>query len=158
MTRNWGIPTKRDQAVFRRARTSRPIATLGLTAIYGVIGAAVAAMSFNDARALIDHLFHGPSLIWAVVTAGFGCWFYVWLARARFAAHFTGEGDAFSDLLRFYARGAAGLIVVFIVGNLSELATGELLSVLILCAAGGAGAAAAFQTVLAFVPGAAAAD
>jgi hypothetical protein len=153
MARNWGLPVKAD-GVFRKARSARPMATLGLSALYGIIGAAVAAIAFNDARALWrTDLFHGLSLIMAVVIAGFGCWLYVWLARPRFAAHFAAEGDAFSDLLRFYARGAIGLGVALLVAKLVEFATTDLVSVLILCAAGGAGAAAAFQTVLAFVPG-----
>ena len=152
MTRNWGLPNKPDGAGFSRARAEHPLATLGLSAIYGVIGAAVAAISFNDARDLIANLFHGPSLIAAVVAAGFGCWAYVWLARPRFAAHFTGKGDAFSDLLRFYFLGACLLGMLIAASKAAELVAGDILSVLLLCISGGAGAAAAFQTVLAFVP------
>lgn len=152
MSRNWGLPQKPDGAGFRQARAAHPFATLTLSAIYGVIGAAVAAMSFNDARDLIANLFHGPSLVAAVVAGGFGCWAYVWLARPRFAAHFTGKGDAFSDLLRFYCLGALVLIGLIAAGKAAELFAGDIISVLLLCISGGAGAAAAFQTVLAFVP------
>jgi hypothetical protein len=150
MTRNWGLPSKPD--AFRKARKARPFATLGITAIFGIIGAAIAAISFNDARAVLDNLFHGRSLIMAVVAAGFGCWLYIFLARPRFAAHFSG-GDAFADLLKFYARAAIGLVVVWIAAKLAQFVAGDLTSVLLLCVSGGAAAAAAFQTVLAFVPG-----
>lgn len=152
MTRNWGLPQKPDGAGFRRARSENPVATLSLSVVYGAIGAAVAAISFNEARDLIVGLFRGPSLIAAIVAGGFGCWAYVWLARPRFAAHFTGKGDAFSDLLRFYAVGALVLAALFGAAKGAELLGVNLLSVLLLCIAGGAGAAAAFQTVLAFVP------
>lgn len=151
MTRNWGLPTKPD--AFPKARQSRPLATLGVTALFGIIGAAFAAISFNDARAALDDLFHGRSLIMAIIAAGFGCWVYVLIARQRFAAHFTGAGDAFSDLVRFYARAAIGLIIVWIAAKLANFVAGGVVSVLLLCVSGGAGAAAAFQTVLAFVPG-----
>ena len=103
MTRNWGIPP--NDGGFRKARRARPFLTLGVTAVYGIIGASVAGMGFNDARAMLTGLFHGPSLLAAVVAAGFGCWVYILLAWQRFAAQFTG-GDAFSDLLQFYARRA----------------------------------------------------
>jgi hypothetical protein len=152
MTRNWGLPQKPNAAEFRRARTERPLAVLALSAVYGVIGAAIAAISFADARALGDSLFHGASLVAAVVAAGFGCWTYVWLARPRFAAHFTGEGDAFSDLLRFYFVGALALVALVAAGKAAEAVLGDLSGILVLCISGGAGAAAAFQTVLAFVP------
>ncbi len=150
MTRNWGLPTKPD--AFRKARKARPFATLGITAVFGVIGAAVAAISFNDARDVVDNVFHGGSLVMAIVAAGFGCWMYIFLARPRFAAHFSG-GDAFSDLLKFYARAALGLFAVLIAAKLVQFVAGDLISVLLLCVSGGACAAAAFQTVLAFVPG-----
>jgi hypothetical protein len=152
MPRNWGIPQKPGEGAVARARSQRPFATLGISAVYGIIGAAVAAISFNDARGLLTDLFHGTSLIAAVVAAGFGCWAYVWLARPRFAAHFTGRGDAFSDLLRFYCVGALGLIFLILIAKGAELLAGNLASVVLLCISGGAGAAAAFQTVLAFVP------
>lgn len=153
MSRNWGLPQRPDQLAFRRARSARPLATLSVTALYGIIGAAAAAISFAEARELLDDLFHGRSLIMAVLAAGFGCWAYVLAARPRFAAHFTGSGDAFSVLLRFYAAGALALVALYLVAKLAGLLSGELVSVLLLCACGGAGAAAAFQTVLAFVPG-----
>jgi hypothetical protein len=152
MARNWGLPPKPDGTAFRRARTQRPLATLGLSALYGVIGAAIAAISFNDARGLTSDLFHGASLVAAIVAAGFGCWAYIWLARPRFAAHFTGEGDAFSDLLRFYSIGALALIAIVAFAKGAEHFAGDLASVVLLCISGGAGAAAAFQTVIAFVP------
>lgn len=153
MSRNWGLPQRPEQVAFRTARSARPLATLIVTAIYGIIGAAAAAISFAEARDLLDNLFHGRSLVMAVVAAGFGCWLYVLAARPRFAAHFSGAGDAFSVLLRFYASGAAALIVLYLLARLAGLLTSELLSVVLLCVCGGAGAAAAFQTVLAFVPG-----
>lgn len=151
MTRNWGLPPK-SGFTFQRARSSRPFATLGLSALYGIIGAAIAAINFNDARQVIENLFHGRTLVMAIVAGGFGCWAYVWIARPRFAAHFTGERDAFSDLLMFYARGAAALIATWLAAMAASSLGVELLGVLLHCAAGGAGAAAAFQTVLAFVP------
>jgi hypothetical protein len=150
MTRNWGLQKKTEG--FRLARASHPLATLGLSVVYGVIGAAVAAISFNQARDLIVGLFKGPSLIAAIVAGGFGCWAYVWLARPRFAAHFTGKSDAFSDLLRFYVLGALVLGALIAAAKTAELVGADIISVLVLCVAGGAGAAAAFQTVLAFVP------
>lgn len=152
MSRNWGLPNKPDGDGFRRARIENPVATLSLSVLYGAIGAAVAAISFNDARDLIAGLFRGPSLVAAIVAGGFGCWAYVWFARPRFAAHFTGKGDAFSDLLRFYAVGALALCTLIGAAKAAELLGGNILSVVLLCIAGGAGAAAAFQTVLAFVP------
>ncbi len=153
MSRNWGLPQRPDQLAFRRARSARPLATLSVTALYGIIGAAAAAISFAEARDLVQALFHGRSLIMAILAAGFGCWAYVVAARPRFAAHFTGAGDAFSVLLRFYAFGALALVTLYLMAKLAGLVTGEIVSVLLLCACGGAGAAAAFQTVLAFVPG-----
>lgn len=151
MTRNWGMPAKDDDAAFGRARQARPAATLAVSAVFGIIGAAIAAISFNDARDVIDNVFHGWSLVFAVVAAGAGCWAYVWVARPRFAAHFTG-GDAFSDLLRFFVRAALGLVVLLGMAKLAHFVVGDTVSVLLLCLSGGAGAAAAFQTVLAFVP------
>lgn len=153
MTRNWGLPTKPEQTAFNSARKTRPFATLGITAIFGAIGAAIAAISFNTARGHIDDLFHGGSLVMAVVAAGFGCWSYIWIARPRFAAHFKPVGDAFSDLLRFYARAALALILVLLAAQVAIFVAGDLISVILLCVSGGAAAAAAFQTVLAFVPG-----
>ncbi|MEX0644893.1 MAG: hypothetical protein WD076_06265 [Parvularculaceae bacterium] len=150
MTRNWGLPTKPE--TFRKARKARPLATLALTAIFGVIGAAVAAISFNDARDVVDNVFHGGSLVMTIIAAGFGCWLYIFLARPRFAAHFAG-GDAFADLLKFYARATIGLFAVWAAAKLAQFVAGDLVSVLLLCVSGGAAAAAAFQTVLAFVPG-----
>ncbi|MBB5518780.1 hypothetical protein [Amphiplicatus metriothermophilus] len=152
MARNWGLPPRPEQAAIRRARRTRPFATLSASAIFGVIGAAVAAFSFAEARDLIENVFHGRKLILAIVAGGVGCWTYVWLARPRFAAHFTGDGDAFADLVRFYARAGLTLGVVLALAAGSRYVVGDLLSVALLCISGGAGAAAAFQTVLAFVP------
>ncbi|MEO1251284.1 MAG: hypothetical protein AAFW81_02925 [Pseudomonadota bacterium] len=151
MRRNWGLPSRDAQRAMRDAKTAKPLMTLFVSAVFGIIGAALAAMSFADARDLIANLFHGRSLVAAIVAAGFGCWAYVWLARPRFAAQLTG-GDGFSSLLRFYARAAIALIILFFIGRVAIAAAPELVTVLILCASGGAGAAAAFQTVLAFVP------
>lgn len=152
MTRNWGLPAKDERAAIRNAKESKPLMTLGLSAVFGVIGAAIAAISFAEAQELIANLFHGGSLVAAVVAAGFGCWSYIWLARPRFAAQFTGEGDAFSSLLRFYVRATVILIVLIILGESARLIAPTFVSIFLLCASGGAGAAAAFQTVLAFVP------
>ncbi|HXI87842.1 MAG TPA: hypothetical protein VNH64_10315 [Parvularculaceae bacterium] len=152
MTRNWGLPTKREETAFRKARSARPIATLSISALFGIIGAAVAAISFNDARDVIEHVFHGAKLVVAVLAAGFGCWAYVWIARPRFAAHFNDVGDAFADLLKFYARAAFALVFILAAAKLAHLFASDIVSVLLLCASGGAAAAAAFQTVLAFVP------
>lgn len=153
MGRNWGIPQRPDQTAFRDARSARPLATLSVTAIYGIIGAAAAAISFGEARDLVANLFHGRTLVLAIVAAGFGCWLYILAARPRFAAHFTGSGDAFSVLLRFYAVAAMALVVLYILAKLAGIIASDLVSVTLLCACGGAGAAAAFQTVLTFVPG-----
>lgn len=152
MTRNWGLPAKDAQKALHNARIDKPILSLVVTALFGVVGASVAALSFGEARTLITDLFHGVSLVAAVVAAGFGCWSYVWLARPRFAAQLSGSGDGFSSLLGFYARAALILFAVLLLGKFSGIIAPEVITVLILCASGGAGAAAAFQTVLAFVP------
>ncbi len=152
MTRNWGLPPKEGNETFRQAKDKKPLLTLLVSAVFGVIGASVAALSFAAARTEIANLFHGATLVGAIVAAGFGCWLYVWLARPRFAAHFSGEGDPFSSLVRFYARAAILLMVVLFAGHSIGLIAPNMFSVLLLCVSGGAGAAAAFQTVLAFVP------
>ena len=152
MTRNWGLPAKDAHRAVQNAKTAKPILTLLVSAIFGIIGACIAAMSFAEAREVIANLFHGATLVVAVIAAGFGCWSYVWLARPRFAAQFTGTSDGFSSLLRFYARAALGLVALLIIGVVSMSAAPAVVAVLILCVSGGAGAAAAFQTVLAFVP------
>jgi hypothetical protein len=149
VTRNWGIPAQ--EGGFRKARGAKPVLTLGVTAIYGVIGAGIAGLAFSDARGLFDGLFRGWSLIPAVVAAGFGCWLYILMAWKRFAAQFTG-GDAFSDLLRFYCRAAIALIVFQLAARFAELILGPAVSGLLLCISAGAGCAAAFQTVMTFVP------
>ncbi len=149
MTRNWGIPS--GEGGFRNARRARPVLTLAVTAVFGVIGASVAALGFSGARLMLSDLFHGPSLFAAVIAAGFGCWVYIFLAWQRFAAQFSG-GDAFSDLLQFYARAAIGLFVLHFLARFAELVFGQTISGLLLCTAAGAGAAAAFQTVMMFVP------
>lgn len=150
MRRNFGLPSK--DGGFTRARDAKPLATLFVSGLFGVIGAAVAALSFSEARSVLSDLFHGRSLIAAVFAAGFGCWMYVWIARPRFAAHFQPQGDAFSDLIRFYAKAVIVLAGLLLIGRFATPAIGSIASVLVLCAAGGAAAAAAFQTVLAFVP------
>jgi len=152
MRRNWGLPTKDAQRAIRDARNAKPLLTLSVSALFGIVGAIVAGLSFTDARALTTDLFHGLSLIAAVVAAGFGCWSYIWFARPRFAAQFTGAGDGFNSLMRFYIRAAATLVFVLFLGKFSGMIAPEIITVLILCASGGAGAAAAFQTVLTFVP------
>ncbi len=148
MTRNWGIPPKGG---FQRARHAKPVLTLTVTAIYGIIGAALAAISFTDARSILTGLFRGFSLAPAIVAAGFGCWMYIYVAWPRFAAQFHG-GDTFSDLIRFYARAAVALILFLFVARFARLVLGDTVSGLLLCVSGGAAAAAAFQTVMAFVP------
>ncbi|WP_411818564.1 hypothetical protein [Hyphococcus sp. DH-69] len=150
--RNWGLPPKGSQLAFRDAKTAKPLMTLFISAVFGVIGAAVAVISFAEARDTLADLFHGLSLIGAIISAGFGCWMYIWIARPRFAAQFTTRGDAFSKLLRFYARAMVALGVMLGVALLLGGVEPRIISVLLLCASGGAGAAAAFQTVLAFVP------
>lgn len=153
MSRNWGMPSKAGAKTFRDAKTAKPLLTLFVSAIFGVFGAAVAVISFGAAREALSGLFHGGSLIAAIAAAGFGCWLYVWLARPRFAAQFAGKSDAFSSLIRFYARAAVALIVLLATGlAVGGLLSFQLASVALLCMSGGAGAAAAFQTVLAFVP------
>jgi hypothetical protein len=150
MARQWGLPQKEEEA-FLRARRARPLSTLGISAVFGILGAAISTLSFAGARGAIEHVYHGWSLILAVIAGGFGCWLYIWIARPRFAAHFSG-GDDFSDLLRFFARAALALVAVFGVAQFFQYLKVETVSALLFCASGGAAAAAAFQTVLAFVP------
>ena len=149
MTRNWGIPPK--DGAFQRTRHARPILTLFVTAIYGVIGAALASISFAGARTILTGLFHGISLGPAIIAAGFGCWAYIYVAWPRFAAQFHG-GDTFSDLVRFYARAAVALIILHFAAKFARLVLGDTVSGVLLCVSGGAAAAAAFQTVMTFVP------
>lgn len=151
MARHWGIPSK-GGAAFRDAKDAKPFLTLVVSAIYGSIGAAIAVISFAEARMVLTDLFHGGSLVAAILAAGFGCWGYIWIARPRFAALLSGKGDPFSSLVRFYVRAAIGLFVLLIAGQAAGMLPSKLISVLLLCMSGGAGAAAAFQTVLAFVP------
>lgn len=150
MARQWGLPPKDDEG-FARARRLRPLATLAVTAVFGIFAAALATLGFAAARGVAETLFRGASLVAAVVAAGFGCWLYVWIARPRFAAHFSG-GDDFSALIRFYARAAFALSIVYGAAMLFRTADLRIVSVLFFCVCGGAAAAAAFQTVLAFVP------
>lgn len=152
MTRNWGLPPKDGRTAFRDAKTAKPLLTLGVSIVFGVIGAAVAAISFAEARSVLTGLFRGSSLIAAVIAAGVGCWAYIWLARPRFAAQLSGRGDAFSILVRFYAKAAFGLALLVIFAHFIKGLGPDTIAVMLLCASGGAGAAAAFQTVLAFVP------
>ncbi len=147
MTRNWGIQPK-DGGL---GRLRRPILTLCVTAVYGIIGAALAAISFTDARRILTGLFQGLSLAPAIIAAGFGCWVYIYVAWPRFAAQFHG-GDEFSALVRFYARAAVALILLLFAARFSQLIFGDTLSGVLLCVSGGAAAAAAFQTVMTFVP------
>lgn len=153
MSRNWGLPNKDDARAFRDAKTAKPLLTLFVSAVFGVFAAAAAVMSFGAARGALAGIFHGGSLVAAIIAAGFGCWFYIWLARPRFAANFAGKVDAFSNLIRFYARAAAGLGLLLAAGlAASGLLSFKLAGAAVLCLSGGAAAAAAFQTVLAFVP------
>lgn len=149
MTRNWGIPPK--DSAFRRIRYEKPVLTLSVTAIYGIIGAALAAISFTDARAILTGLFKGLSLAPAIIAAGLGCWIYIYVAWPRFAAQFRG-GDNFPDLVRFYARAAVALILLLFAARFTRLVLGDTMSGVLLCVSGGAAAAAAFQTIMTFVP------
>ncbi len=149
MTRNWGIPAKDGD--FRRARNAKPLLSLGITAIYGIIGAALAALSFTEARTILTGLFRGWSLAPAIIAAGLGCWLYIYIAWPRFAAQFRG-GDEFPDLLRFYARAAIALIVLLFAAKFARIVAGPTAGGMLLCLSGGAAAAAAFQTVMLFVP------
>jgi len=149
LTRNWGIPVKDGD--FRRARRAKPFLSLGITAIYGIIGAALAALSFTEARTLLTGLFRGWSLAPAIIAAGLGCWLYIYIAWPRFAAQFQG-GDEFQDLLRFYARAAIALVVLLLAVKLAKIVAGPTIGGMLLCFSGGAAAAAAFQTVMLFVP------
>ncbi len=149
MTRNWGIPPK--DSAFRRARHAKPIMTLGVTAIYGIIAAALAAISFTDARTILTGLFRGLSIAPAIIAAGVGCWVYIYVAWPRFAAQFHG-GDTFSDLVRFYARAAVALILFLFAAKFAGVILPDMISGALLCVSGGAAAAAAFQTVMTFVP------
>ena len=152
MSRNWGLPNKNGATAFRDAKDSKPMLTLFASAVFGIIGASVSAISFAEARDTLSGLFHGGSLIATMLAGGVGCWLYIWLARPRFAAQFAGKTDAFSSLLRFYLRAAAALAALLIAGLAAGVLPQKIISVAVLCLSGGAGAAAAFQTVLAFVP------
>lgn len=153
MGRNWGLPSKDGAKAFHDAKVAKPLLTLFVSGVFGVFGAALAVISFGEARDDLSGLFQGGSLIAAILAAGFGCWLYVWLARPRFAAQFSGKGDAFANLLRFYIRAAVTLIALLAAGFAADgLLSLELIGAALLCMCGGAGAAAAFQTVLAFVP------
>lgn len=152
MTRNWGLPRKEPGRTVIDAKAAKPLLTLFISFIFGVIGASVAIIGFAGARDLMTGLFHGGSLVLSVLAAGLGCWFYIWLARPRLAEQFLGSGGAFSTLLRFYAKAALVMFSIVAVAYASTIFAPEIVTVLILCAGGGAGAAAAFQTVLAFVP------
>ncbi|MEM6414526.1 MAG: hypothetical protein AAF720_07700 [Pseudomonadota bacterium] len=151
MSRNWGISPKSFN--FRDARKGRPALSLLVSAAYGIIGVGIASLSFTGATSLLEGLFRGPSLAFAVVAAGIGCWLYIFLSWQRFAAMFAG-GDGFSALLYFYARAAVVLISVMALARLTQVVASPVISGLLLCTAGGAAAAAAFHTVLAFVPNA----
>ncbi len=158
MSRNWGIPSKPGNRTLRTAKNTRPIATALISLGFGIIGALIAGVSFNQARLMLAGLFHDKSLYGAVIAAVFGCWFYVWLVRPRFAAHFSAENqpnsaDPFFDIARFYARAAAGLLIFLFIARTSHHLAGDMVATLLLCVAGGGGAAAAFQTVISFVPG-----
>lgn len=158
MSRNWGIPSKPGNKTLRSAKNTRPIATLIISFGFGIVGAIVAGLGFTQASDLLAGLFHDKSLYGAVFAAAFGCWFYIWLVRPRFAAHFNpaateDKSEPFFDITRFYARAAAGLLIFLFLARFSQHFAGDMVATLLLCAAGGGGAAAAFQTVIAFVPG-----
>lgn len=152
MGRNWGIPSSSGRGALRDPSIARPIMTLFVSAVFGVISAVISGSSFSLASAALSGLFKGPSVIAAVVAAGFGCWLYIWLARPRFAAQFSGRGDIFNRLLKFYALAAVLLSFLFFIADASLTRLPIVIGISLLCVTGGSAAAAAFQTVLAFVP------
>ena len=152
MRRNWGLPTKEKAQAFRRAKNEQPLLTLLITVVFGIVGAGLAAVSFHDATAVLRGAFHGGNLITSVIAAGFGAWVYIWLARARFAAIFSPNNTAFSQLVRFFVRATFGLLALMILAKGAGVLVGAGLYSALLCVCGGAASAAAFQTVMAFVP------
>lgn len=152
MSRNWGLPKGKKTGAFRDAKVEKPVMTLLVSAVFGVLGASLSVIGFAAARDAVHDLYHGASLIAAVISGGFGCWAYVWLARPRIAAQITGERHAFSSLLRFYAQAAVSLSALLLLSIALRKTAPEIVYVAMFCITGGAGAAAAFQTVLAFVP------
>ncbi|MBI1392687.1 MAG: hypothetical protein GC152_08100 [Alphaproteobacteria bacterium] len=150
MARNWGLSGK--SAAMRAAANERPILSLLVTAVFGIGAAAISTLAFSDAAGSYGDLFHGASLAFAVAAAGFGCWLYVFVAWPRFAANFTGR-DGFSTLLTFYARASAGLVITAIGSAALATVASPVIAGALACFVGGAAAAAAFQTVIAFVPG-----
>ncbi|MEM8935604.1 MAG: hypothetical protein AAGC77_04280 [Pseudomonadota bacterium] len=154
MARNWGLSTNDERRTLRDAQTAKPVLTLLASFVFGVVGASVAVLSFSLARGATTDLFQGFYLLLSVIAAGFGAWGYVWLALPRFAAQFRAIGDPFSKLIRFYLRAAILLVILTFIGRVMLTTAPNILTTLVLCISGGAGAAAAFQTVLAFVPNA----
>ena len=153
--RNWGLPTK--DGPLRQARDSKPVLTLSVTMVFGIIATAFAAMSFSMARGGAPGFFQGWTGGGAIIAAGFGAWVYIFISMPRFAAKFAG-GDGFSVLLWFYARATLAICLCF-AGAHVLLANGPAsLAAMAFCVAGGAAAAAAFQTVMTFVPVEAAGD
>ncbi|MEM9897958.1 MAG: hypothetical protein AAF742_01120 [Pseudomonadota bacterium] len=151
MSRNFGLSQKRR--AFRESHNGRPALTLFSTATFGTIAAAIAAIAFSQAASSSDHFFRGASLAMAVLTAGAGCWLYIFLSWTRIAANFTG-GDAFSQLLVFYGKATVGLLLAaFLAWLVSDLGD-PVAAGLAACFVGGAAAAGAFQTVITFVPSA----
>ena len=151
MTSNWGHSS--NSGAIRAAANQRPVATLAVTATFGVAAAAIATLAFSDATGAYSGIFRGKSLAFAVVAAGFGCWLYVFLAWPRFAASFNGR-DGFSTLVAFYARAAAALVAGATISAFLGDAAPPVVAGATACFIGGAAAAAAFQTVIAFVPAA----
>ena len=47
MNRNWGLPSKQERAAVRSAKEAKPLATLAMSVVFGVFGAAVAAFSLK---------------------------------------------------------------------------------------------------------------
>ena len=152
MGRNWGIPNSSARGALRNVDISKPLLTLLTSAIFGIIGVAIAVISFAGARTIAVGLFNGASLAAAVIAAGAGCWLYVWIARPRFAAQFSGKGDVFHKLLRFYIAAVAALVVLFFAASMASGMLPAIITVFLYCFTGGSAAAAAFQTILAFVP------
>lgn len=149
MNRNWGLgggwSRKSDRG------NDRLLLTIAVALAYGALAAVLAAASFTSAKAEIPGLFHGASLIFAVLFASAGCWGYVICTQRRFHAAF-GQSAPFRRVLAFFLRGAVYLAVSFLLALGAGMAGPDLMAGMMLCFAGGVGAAAAFQTVLAFTP------
>jgi len=154
MKRNWGLGGPRPRRNRAEGVWSFGLPGVVATAVFGAAAAAATAASFAAARGQIEGLFHGASMAWAIVAAGFGCWTYVAAARRRFAVAGTpgASAEPLSALLKSYLRAALALAVAFGLSRLAALGAADRVAALLLCLTGGMGAAAAFQAVLTFAP------